>query len=121
MDPRRSERVAEAIREEIEEIVNYELSDPRVAAISVTEVVLPPGGRRTTVRVALNGSPDQQKKTLAALEGARRHIRSLLAARLDLFRIPDLRFEPDLPVELRSKARQLLRRARKGRSRNGTS
>ena len=42
---RRPERMAEALREAITEIVSYELEDPRVHSASVTEVRLSENGR----------------------------------------------------------------------------
>ncbi len=119
MDSRRSERVAEAIREELEEIVNYELSDPRIEGMSVTEVLLSPDARRVRIRVSFAAADDtQQVDALVALEGARHHVRRLLAERLDLYRVPALEFEPDFGADLRRKVRQVLRRIRKGRARS---
>lgn len=115
MDPRRSERVATAIAEELSEIVNYELADPRLGELLVTDVILSTDGRRAIIRVSLAGDASSQRQTLEALRNARRHVRVLLAGRLDLFRVPDLEFEPDLDIELRARARPLLRRIRKGR------
>ena len=115
MDPRRTERVAESLRAELEEIINYELSDPRIGSVSVTEVLVAPDMRLAHVRVALEGSEEQQSATLEALEHAKSFLRRQIADRLDLFRTPDLRFYPDLPFSLRPKADKVLRRIRKGR------
>ena len=35
MDPHRHERVTESIHEELEELINYELSDPRIGQVSM--------------------------------------------------------------------------------------
>lgn len=118
MDPRRSERLTEAIREELEEIFNYELSDPRIGNVSVSEVLVSPDKRRVRVRIFVSGDIQEQRETLDALDGARRHVRHLIAERLDLFRTPELRFEHDLSPEVHIRARPLLRRMRKGRSRD---
>jgi len=118
MDSRRSERLSGAIREELEEILNYELEDPRVGAISVTEVIVTPNGRRAVVRVSPNGDPEEQRSAMDALSGARRHIRQMLAERLDLYRTPDIEFEAALDPQSTQKARHLLRRVRKGRPRD---
>jgi ribosome-binding factor A len=121
MESRHNERLAEALREELEEIINYELSDPRIGAAAVTEVLLAPDHRQARVRLSLSGEAGAQRETLAALEGARRHLRGLLAARLALYRVPELDFEPDLPVELSPRAKHLLRRVRKGRPKDAES
>ncbi|MCP5109858.1 MAG: 30S ribosome-binding factor RbfA [bacterium] len=118
MDPRRTERLTEAIREELEEIFNYELSDPRVGDVRVSEVLVSSDLRQVQVRVSFAGEVEEQKAALEALNGARRHVRLLLSERLDLFRMPELRFEHDLSPELDKRAKRLLRRVRKGRPRD---
>ena len=117
MDPHRSERVAEALRAELEEILNYELDDPRVSAVGVTEVVLSPDRKKAHVRLALAGTAPEQRGCLEAIEKAKGYVRHLLSERLEMYRLPDLRFDSDLPPELRDKAAVLLRKARRGRPR----
>ena len=46
MEPHRAERVAEALRSELEEILNYELDDPRMTPVTITEVILTSDGRK---------------------------------------------------------------------------
>ena len=121
MESRHNERLAETLREELEEIINYELSDPRIGSATVTEVLLAPELRRAMVRLSLSGEAGVQRETLTALQGARRHVRGLLAARLALYRVPELHFEPDLPVELSSRAKHLLKRVRRGRPKDPES
>lgn len=117
MDTHHSERLAKTLREEVEEIINYELSDPRIGPVAVTEVLLAPDLRQAIVRVSLSGEIGDRQDTICALEGARHHVRRLLAGRLEVYRVPELRFEPDLAPELHSRAQHLLRRIRKGRPR----
>jgi len=118
VDPRRNERVAESLRNELEEILNYELSDPRVASVVVTEVLLAPDLKKAHVRLAVKGTPEEQLECLKAIENAKGYIRRLVAARVELYRTPDLYFDSDLPLELRGREGALLRRIRKGRPRD---
>lgn len=115
MDPRRSERVAQAILEELQEILNFELDDPRIGDLMVTEVVLSPDGRRAVIQVTPARDANSSKETLQALQGARRHIRSILMERIDLFRCPELIFELSGALSLDPRLPSLLRRIRKGR------
>jgi ribosome-binding factor A len=117
VDPHRAERVAEAIREELDELINYELDDPRVHGASVAEVVLTPDRKRAVIRVQAEGGAEEQHETLVALENARNFLRRSLGERLDLYRTPDLHFEALMPVGLDARAPRLLRRIRKGRPR----
>ncbi|MCS6952693.1 MAG: 30S ribosome-binding factor RbfA [Bryobacterales bacterium] len=93
MDPHRTERISEALRAELDELIGYEMSDPRVEAVSVVEVIVTSDLRRARVRVAVAGGAPEQRAALIALEGARGYLRRALAARLRLFRIPELHFE----------------------------
>jgi ribosome-binding factor A len=117
MDPRRSVKVAETLREELDEMINYELSDPRIETKGITEVLLSPDGRKANVRVALSGSARQQQDTIDALNHATSFLRRELGKRLEIFRVPDLNFEPEFSAELGSKVEHLLRRVKKGRPR----
>jgi len=42
MEPHRSERLAESLKNELDEILNYELNDPRLTTVNVTEPPPPP-------------------------------------------------------------------------------
>ena len=117
MDPRRTERFAETLRVELEELINYELSDPRISTVAVTEVLVSPDGKKVHVRLAVQGDSAAQKACLQAIENAKGFIRHAMAERIEVFRFPDLRFDSDLTPETRAKADQLLRRIRKGRPR----
>ena len=115
MDPHRNERISESIREELEELIGYELSDPRIGPMSVTEVMVSPDFRHALVRLACQGSPQEQEATLAAVNHAKQFLRHQLSERLQIFRMPELHFEPDLPPALAARAPQILKRIKRGR------
>ena len=113
----RSERVAEAIREELEEMIGYEMSDPRIQSADVLEVLLSPDGRHARVRLNVHGEGVQAQETIEALEHARHYLRREIAQRLDIFRVPDLHFEAAVSTDLGARAPHLLKRVRRGRPR----
>ena len=113
----RVERISEAIREELSEMIGYELSDPRVGSAIVTEVQISPDKHHAFVRVRVSADSDS-KETMAALEHARTYLRRELAKRLEVYRIPELHFEADITSELGSKMEHLLKRIKKGRPRD---
>ena len=115
MDPRRTERVSTGLREELEELINYELTDPRIGEAAVVEVHVSPDFRRAHVRLAMRGSADEQVATLEAINHAKQFLRHQLAERLQLFHTPDLQFEAALPADLGAKVPQTLKRIRRGR------
>ena len=45
MPDHRVERITEAIKEELSEMISYELSDPRISAATVTDVQISPDKR----------------------------------------------------------------------------
>ena len=113
----RTERITEAIREELSEMIGYEMADPRVGSAIVTEVQISPDKRHALVRVRVSEGSDE-KKTIEALDHARNFLRRQLATRLDVYRIPELHFESDVSSELGSKMEHLLKRIKKGRPRD---
>ena len=115
MDPHRNERVAESLREELEELIGYELADPRVGSTTVTEVLVSPDFRHAHVRLLLLGTQEEQTATLEVLDRAKQFLRYQLMERLQLFRTPELQFEAALPGALGAKAAHILRRIRRGR------
>jgi ribosome-binding factor A len=115
MDTHRAGRVSEALREELSELIGYEMSDPRLAVVDVTDVVVAPDMRHARIRVAVGGGETERRGALEALQGARRFLRRELAVRLRLFRVPELHFESDPVAADPARLRRLLKRVRKGR------
>ncbi len=118
MDTHRAERVSEALREELGEMIAYELSDPRIGDATVTEVLVSPDMRHAQVRLHLSANTGEQRQTIRALEGARHFLRRQLAERLNLFRVPELHFEPDVSTAGTERLEYLLKRMRRGRPRD---
>ncbi len=118
MDSHRAERISEALREELSEMISYELSDPRVADAVVTEVLVSPDRKRAQVRLHMSDDPEKQRETIAALDHARNFLRRQLAERLSLFRVPDLHFEADVTLSTNARLEHLLKRVRRGRPRD---
>ena len=118
MATHRTERLSEVLREELGEIIAYELSDPRIGDAAVTEVLVSPDMRRAQVRLHLSRNVGEQRETIEALDGARHFLRRQLALRLNLFRIPELHFEPDISSSVTGRMEHLLKRVRRGRPRD---
>jgi ribosome-binding factor A len=119
MDTHRAERISEALREELGELIAYELSDPRIHDASVTEVLVSSDKRHAQVRLHFHGAAkEQQQETIQALDGARHFLRRRLVERLNLFRLPELHFEADLTPLANERMDHLLKRIRRGRPRD---
>lgn len=95
----RPERVAEQIRIEIAGILQRDLKDPRVGLATCTRVQLSRDLKVAKIYVSVLGTPEEQKRTMQALEGASGFVRRLLGQRLGLRASPEVRFLFDPSVE----------------------
>src|SRR5437870_10544402 len=76
------ERLGEALREEIETIVEGELGDPRIGLASVSSVVIAEDARSARVFVNVEGDEGEAERTLEGLMAAGGFIRRAVAERL---------------------------------------
>ncbi len=113
----RVERISEALREELSELIGYEMSDPRVASVAVTDVHISPDKRHAHVRIGIPEGGDSVQ-ALMALDHAKNFLRSELGKRLEMYRIPDLHFQADALAESGPRLEHLLKRIKKGRPRD---
>jgi ribosome-binding factor A len=118
MDERRTARVSETVREELAELIAFELEDPRLAAVNVSEVHVSPDAKYARVKISVSGGEREQSQAIAALDHARHYLRHELAFRLSLRHVPELHFEPDHNAGVDSRIDFLLRRAKRSRGEN---
>src|SRR5882762_1830074 len=71
----RPERIAETLREEIAQIVGYELEDPRLTLVTVTEVRVADDLRDASVYVTVQGDEREHQTALRALQHAAPYVR----------------------------------------------
>ena len=109
------ERRIEALREEISTIVEGELSDPRLASCTVTEVSLPAGGKAARIFVQVQGDEEEAEEALKGLNAAKGYIRHELIERLGLRHCPELLFHIDRSQEYSQRIDALLGRVKKRR------
>ncbi len=105
---RRPERVADILREEISQIVGYELKDPRITAVTVTDVRVSQNLRAARVFVTIAGDEDEHRLALRALRHAAPFVRKQLGLSLNLPRTPEIYFVRDLVEEQGERVDKLL-------------
>ncbi len=105
---RRPEKVAELVREEIVQIVGYELEDPRVAGVVVTDVRMSENLREARVYVTVEGDDAEAAHAMRALNKAALYVRRQLASALSLRHAPQIFFVRDTVEERASRVDQLL-------------
>jgi ribosome-binding factor A len=96
---RRPERLAEALKEEIAEVVGFELEDPRLETVIVTDVNVAPDLRDAKVYVLVEGTEAEITAALKALQNAAAFVRQQVTMNLSLRHAPHLHFVRDSAEE----------------------
>jgi ribosome-binding factor A len=105
---RRPEKVAELIREEVSQIVGFELEDPRLASVTVTDVKVADNLRDARVYVVAEGTEEERAAALKALQKAAPYVRRQLGRSLNLRYTPELHFVRDTVEESATRVEALL-------------
>lgn len=96
----RIERVNKLIRQEISEMLQRRIKDPRLGGfIAVTKVKATPDLRYATVYVSCFCNHEEQEKIINVLTAASGFFRNDLAKRLKLRYVPELNFKWDDSIE----------------------
>jgi len=97
---RRVQRLNNLIRQEISELLQRQVKDPRLGSfIAVTEVSISPDLRCAKIFVSHIGNEEEKQETMSTLASASGFFRRELAKRLRVRRIPELSFQWDDTIE----------------------
>ncbi len=110
MSTRRTEKVAEAIRQVVSTAVLFGLRDPRVQHVTILRVETPFDLRTSKIYVSVLGDEKTQRLTMKGLDAARGFLQSKIAEELDLRFTPVLTFILDQGVKKSVEASRLLRK-----------
>jgi len=105
---RRVNRVAKALKQEISDLLQNEVKDPRVGFASVVGVEMSSDLRHAKIYVSVYGDDADKKQTFQALRDAAGFIRSGLGSRLNLRHIPEIAFVPDESIAHGARIMELL-------------
>ena len=96
----RIERVNNLIRREVSELIQHEVRDPRLDSfIAVTEVATSSDLKYAKIFVSCISGKQEEQKTLGVLNAAAGYLRTELAKKIRLRRIPELSFHWDDSIE----------------------
>jgi len=95
----RAERLAEAIKKEVSELMRDELKDPRIGFVSITAVKVSKDLRYADIFASVYGEPADQKASIEALSKAQGFIRSELGRRIRLRYTPEITFKLDQSID----------------------
>jgi ribosome-binding factor A len=107
---RRTERLASSIQQEVAAIIQRELNDPRIPALtSVTRAKISPDLSVADIYLSVMGPPGKQTAALDALRHSAGMIRGKLTRSLSLRTAPLLRFHLDEQLKKELEVLNLLR------------
>lgn len=95
----RAARVGELIRQEIAQLLQKGLKDPRLGFVSVMSVRMSPDLRYATVYVSLYGEDKAKKSSLAALRNSEGWFRRQIGKAIRLRFTPEIRFVEDTSLD----------------------
>ncbi len=108
---KRTDRLNEQLKQEITLLVRDEVRDPRVGLATITAVETSRELDHAKVYVTTVGDEEERAAVVQGLRSAAPFIRSQLAKRLKIRRVPELHFEIDRVFEEASRIERLLREA----------
>lgn len=106
---KRSEKVAEAIHEEVSRLLVKGVKDPRVGFVTVTGVKVTDDLHLATIYFSSIGSDEERKGTEAGLNSARGFLRREIGKVLRMRYVPDIIFRYDESVEYGSRIENILK------------
>lgn len=116
-DPRRADRVGEAVREEVAAFLARDAKDPRISGlVTVTAVEMARDLRHATVFVSVMGDEAAKTSTLEALSGMAPHLRGRVGRALRLQFAPELSFRLDQSVQRAARIETLLAQIKRDES-----
>ena len=91
----RTDKLDSILQREISMILSQDINDPKLGFPTVTEVDVAPDLNTAKVYVSFLGKNYKKRDGIDALRRAKGHIKSLLAKRIRIRKIPDLTFIVD--------------------------
>jgi len=95
----RQDRIRQALKKEVSNIIHDELKDPRLGFVTVTDIEITPDLRYAKIFFSVLGSDEDYNKTKAALDNATGFIRKLISQRIRLRFTPEIIFRVDRSAE----------------------
>ncbi|AVO02395.1 30S ribosome-binding factor RbfA [Staphylococcus simulans] len=108
MSKMRAERIGEQLKQELMDIINNKVKDPRIGFLTITDVQVTNDLSQAKVYLTVLGKEKEVDDTFKALEKARGFIKAELGSRLRLRTIPELYFEYDHSIEYGNKIERMI-------------
>ncbi len=112
----RTDRLDSQIQQELMELLQREMKDPRLGFATITRVETARDLGHARVYVSVYGSEEERERSMAALRDAAPWLRRKLAARLTIRTVPELSLRRDDSIEAGDRVLKLLREIEDGRA-----
>ena len=106
----RTDKLDSLLLREISMIISQDINDPKLGFPTVTEVDVSPDLNNAKVYVSFLGKNYKKRDGIDTLRRAKGHIKSELAKRLKLRKIPDLTFVVDDTFDKADRIEELLKK-----------
>ena len=107
----RARRLAERIKEIVASTLEFEVKDPRLGFVTITDARVTPDLREATVFYTVLGDEAEQAATAVALESAKGVLRSAVGRQTGIKHTPSLEFIVDALPDTARHINDLLRQA----------
>lgn len=104
----KQEKMNHICQRAISEIIQFELKDPKVGFVTITDVQVTSDNSYAKVFVSFLGKQERAEAGLKALNRSKGFIRSALAKRLSIRKTPEIIFEIDHSLEQGNKIERIL-------------
>lgn len=106
----RTDKLDSILMRELSVIISQEINDPKIGFPTVTEVDVAPDLNTAKVYVSFLGKNYKKRDGLEALRRAKGHIKSELAKRIRIRKIPDLTFIVDDTLDKADRIEEILKK-----------
>ena len=109
----RTDRLDSIFRKEISTIVQFELNDPKIGFATVSDVKIAPDLSVAKVYVSFLGKGYQKRDGIDALKRAKGYVKTQLAHRIKIRKIPDLEFIEDDSLDKAQRIEDIINKTKK--------
>ena len=111
----RIEKLQELIKQEVGKMLLYDIKDPRIGFVTVTDVEMTGDLREAKIYVSLMGNDEQIKNSMEGLQSALGFVRREIGKRIRLRFTPEISFAPDKSLDYSEHIQKLLLKIEKER------
>lgn len=104
----RIEKLQELIKQEVSKMLLYDIKDPRIGFVTVTEVEMTGDLREAKIYVSIMGNDEQIKNSMEGLQSALGFVRREIGKRIRLRFTPEISFAPDKSLDYSEHIQKLL-------------